>query len=89
MRSRFRSEQYKSSSSNMFFKLSVDKNVANFNGKHLCWGLFIIKLQPLGDSNTGGFSVKFAKFLRTPFFCKANKNLRNEQLQKLDNVGKT
>ena len=29
----------------MFFKIGVLKNFANFAGKHLCWSLFLIKLQ--------------------------------------------
>ena len=35
----------KSSSSQMFFNIGVMKNVAKFTGKHLCWSLFLIKLQ--------------------------------------------
>ena len=31
--------------SQMFFKIGVLKNFANFTRKHLCWNLFIIKLQ--------------------------------------------
>ena len=29
----------------MFFEIGVLKNFANFAGKHLCWSLFLIKLQ--------------------------------------------
>ena len=29
----------------MFFKIGVLKNSANLTGKHLCWSLFLIKLQ--------------------------------------------
>ena len=29
----------------VFFKKDVLKNFANFTGKHLCWSLFLIKLQ--------------------------------------------
>ena len=43
-------------------KIDVLKNFPNFTGKHLCWSLFLIKLQALKpatplkkDSNTGGF----------------------------------
>ena len=46
----------------MFFKIGVLKIFANFTGKHLCWSLFLIKLQALKpanllkrDSNTGVF----------------------------------
>ena len=47
--------------SQMFFKMSVLKNFAISTGKHLCWSLFLIKLQA---SNT----VHIEKFLRTAFF---------------------
>ena len=32
----------------MFFEIGVLKNLANINGKHLCWSLFLIKLQTGG-----------------------------------------
>ena len=35
----------RSSLSQIFFKIDVLKNFANFKGKHLCWSLFLIKLQ--------------------------------------------
>ena len=35
----------RNSRSQMFFKIGVYKNFAIFTGKHLCWGLFLIKLQ--------------------------------------------
>ena len=38
----------RSSRSKMFFKISVLENFAIFTGKHLCWSLFLIKLQALG-----------------------------------------
>ena len=48
--------------STMFFKIDVFKIFANFIEKHLCWTLFLIKLQALrtagllkGDSNIGVF----------------------------------
>ena len=54
--------QHRSSRSQMFFKIAVLKIFAIFTGKHLCWSLFLIKLQPwrpttllLIDSNTGVF----------------------------------
>ena len=37
----------RSSLSQMFFKIDVLKNFANFVGKHHCWSIFLIKLQPL------------------------------------------
>ena len=46
---------------------SVLRNLANFTGKRLCQGLFsLIKLQARLWHRR--FPVKFAKFLRTPFF---------------------
>ena len=64
----FWGETNRSSLSQMFFKIGVLKNFANFIGKHQCWSIFLIKLQAWRpatllkrDSNTG------AKFLRTLF----------------------
>ena len=57
----------------MFFKISVLIDFANFTGKHLCWSLFLIKLQSLKVCNfikntpTRCFPVKFAKYLNTLF----------------------
>ena len=64
---------YKSSHSQMFYKIDVLKNFVKFTGKNLCrsfflinlhvshlfWSLFLILIV---------FPVNFAKFLRTPFF---------------------
>ena len=36
------------SRSQVFFKIGVPKNFEKFSGKHLCWCLFLIKLQALG-----------------------------------------
>ena len=44
----------RSSRSQMFLKIDVLRNFASFTRKHLCWSLFLIKLQ--------------AKFLRTRSF---------------------
>ena len=51
---------FRSSRSQMFFKIGVLKNFANFTVKHLCWSIFFIKLQAWmaatllkRDSNTG------------------------------------
>ena len=59
--------------SEVFCKKCALKNVANFTGKHLCLGLFLIKLQGVRpatllkrDSGTGLFPVKSMKYLRTP-----------------------
>ena len=53
-------------------KERVLNNFANFTIKHLCWSLFVIKLQAYRpatllkrDSDTGVF-MNIAKFLRTP-----------------------
>ena len=39
--------KYRSSCSQMFSKLGILKNFANFTGKHLCWSFFLIKLRAL------------------------------------------
>ena len=53
---------FRSSRSQLFFKIGVPKNFANFTGKHPCWSLFLIELQTFKptillkrDSNTGAF----------------------------------
>ena len=53
---------FRSSGSQMFLKIGVLKNFANYTGKHLHWSLFLIKLlawRPVTllkkDSNTGVF----------------------------------
>ena len=38
-------KHHRSTRPQMFFKTGVLKNFANFTGKHLCWSLFLIKLQ--------------------------------------------
>ena len=48
----------------MFFKIGALKNLAIFKGKHLCWSLFLIKLQACN------FPVNVAKFLKNSFFHK-------------------
>ena len=52
----------RSGRSQMFFKIVVLKNFASFTGRHLCWSLFLIKLQAWRpatllkrDSNTTTF----------------------------------
>ena len=64
-----------SNRSQMFLKIGVLKNLANFTGKHLCWSLFFNKVAGLRPATLlkkrlqhRCFPVKFAKFLRTPFF---------------------
>ena len=38
-------KKLKSSHLQMFFKVGSIKIFVTFTGKHLCWGLFLIKLQ--------------------------------------------
>ena len=57
--------QDRSSRSQIFFKIGVLKNFANFTGKHLCWSLFWNFIKNRLQHRC--FPVKFAKFLRTPF----------------------
>ena len=45
----------KSSRSQMFFKTDVLKNFAIFTEKHLCWSLFLIKLQALRGNFLNSF----------------------------------
>ena len=60
-------ETNRSSPSQVFFKINVLKNFANFTGKHYCWSLFFIKLQAWRRLQHRCFPVKFTKYLRTPF----------------------
>ena len=61
---------YRSSRSQIFFKIGALKNFANFTGKHLCWSLFLIKLRILKltnllrrNSNTGAVRKKLQNFV--------------------------
>ena len=38
-------KKFKSSRLQVFFKIDSNKIFSIFKGKHLCWGLFLIKLQ--------------------------------------------
>ena len=58
----------------MFFKIDSLKSFAIFTGKHLCWGLFLIKLQTFRpatflkrDSNTG-VSCAYCEIFKNSFF---------------------
>ena len=69
----------KSSRSQMFSEISSNKNFVIFTGKHLCWGLFLIKLQAFRpatflkrDSNTG-VSCGYCEIFKNSFF---RENLR-------------
>ena len=55
----------KSSRSQMIFKMGVFKKFAILTGKHLCWSLFLIKLQAFRF-----FPVNIAKLIRPKFFIK-------------------
>ena len=48
----------------MFFEIGVLKNFAIFRGKHLCWSVFLIKLQACN------FPVNIAKNFKNSFFYK-------------------
>ena len=52
---------YRSSFSQIFFKIDVLKNFANLTAKHQCWSLTCNFIK------NRCFPVKFANFLRTPF----------------------
>ena len=74
--------KFRSSRSQMFFKICVLKTSANFIGKHLCWSLFLLKLQALRTATLlkGAFRcfpVKFVNFLRTPFSTVLQFSVRN------------
>ena len=71
-------KQSKSSRSQIFFETSSLKDFTRFTGKHLCWGLVLIKLQAFRpttflETPTQVFPVVIVKFLRTAFFIE---NLR-------------
>ena len=61
-------KQSKSSRSQIFFQTSSLKDFTIFTGKHLCWGLVLIKLQTFLETPTQVFPVVIVKFLRTAFF---------------------
>ena len=59
--SQFHEQIFRSSHTQMFFKIGVLKSFANFTGKHLCCSLILKNMQAEGlqlykkDSNTGVF----------------------------------
>ena len=64
---------YLSSRLQMSFETDLLKNFAKFTGKHLCWSLFLIKLQASGNFikkriQHRRFPLNIEKFLRTAFF---------------------
>ena len=48
---RFESIKFRSSHSQMSFKIDVLKNFAIFTGKHMCWILFLTKFQACKSAN--------------------------------------
>ena len=57
----------------MFFKTSLLKNFVNFTGEHLCWSLFLIKLQScnlIKILQRRCFPAKFTKFFKNTLFTK-------------------
>ena len=50
----------------MFFEIDVLRNFA-FKRKHLCWSLFLTKLQDLGPATLFKRDFNFAKYLQTAF----------------------
>ena len=59
----------------MFFKIDVLKYFAIFPGKHLCWSLFLIKLQAVSSANvlkrgynTGVYSCEYCKIFKNTSF---------------------
>ena len=65
----------RNSLSQMFFKICVLKIFPIFTGKHLCWRLFLIKLQAFQTYNFIKMRLQYrclpvniAQFLRTAFF---------------------
>ena len=56
----------RSSCLHIFFKIGVFKNFANFRGKHLCWSLFLIKLQK--ETPIQVLSGEICKILWNSFF---------------------
>ena len=66
---------FRSNRLQMFFKIGVLRNFANFTGKHLCWSLFLIKSQARrpgtllkSDSKTGVFFCEICEIFKNTFF---------------------
>ena len=66
-------QPYRSSHRRCSVKKGALKNFAIFTEKHLCWNLFLIKLQDWRpttllkrDSNTGVYLLNISEFLRAP-----------------------
>ena len=76
----------KSSRSQMFFGIDVLKNFTRFTRKHLCWNLFLIKLQTLlkKESNTV-FSWEYWESFKNSFFIEWPRLLLLKCLKKFYN----
>ena len=66
---------FRSSRSQIFFKIDVLENFPSFTEKHLCWSLFLKTLQALrpatllkSDSNTDVFLWNWRSFFMNSFF---------------------
>ena len=60
---------FRSSRSQVFFKIGLLKNFANFTGKHLWWSPFLIKLLKTG-SLTQVLSCDICEIFKNTFFTK-------------------
>ena len=84
-----RSGIYRSVRSQVFYKISVLKNFTIFTERHLCWSLFLIKLQAWKPTTLSKrlqhrcFPVNIAKLLRTAFFIEQLRWLLLDFLQNL------
>ena len=57
------------SRSQMFFKIGVFMNFSIFTGKHLCWSLFLIKLQAFKKETPAQvFSCEYCEIFKNTFF---------------------
>ena len=65
-------ERHRCSRSQMFFRISILKIFTIFTGNHMCWNLFLIKLQALTFLKRDSFSVFSCDyceiFLKNTFF---------------------
>ena len=76
-------KKLKSSRLQMFCKIGSTKKSAIFTGKHLCWGLFLIKLQTPTQTPTEVFPVDIAKFLRIVFLYNTSGGCNSFLIQNL------
>ena len=58
---------FRSSRSAMFFKIGILKNFSNFTANHLCWSLFLIKLQAIRRFFTENLRWLLLEFARMFF----------------------